>query len=575
MSRQTLLCVVQKNSGEGQGKKDTRPPSQKLLEQLGLIRQTAAGVYSLLPPALRVLEKVHSIVDEELGAAGAQKLLLPALSPAELWQQSGRWQAASSELFRLQDRREHDFCLSPTHEEVITDVVAHTVSSHRQLPLMLYQIGLKWRDEARPRHGLMRAREFWMKDLYSFDEDEAAAKRTYATIMAAYRRIFARLCLPIAEAEADAGAIGDGYSQEVHVLSSIGDDVLLSCPSCRYTANTEKAVFRSDSVQGISLAEFSSPEDFLRAMESSGAGKVEMVGLHCQAKPPRVDTKIYAVIPRERQLNEVALGRLVSSSFLGGTISQVSSTTVEEVMEDRKIELFFVVDNSMVAKGQTEISSRPEWAVTGAIVEATAGDRCPADGCDGTLVSQRGMEVGHAFYLGTKYSSKFNAGIGFGKDRRDLEMGCYGLGTSRIISAAVEHYHDDKGLKWPPSIAPYKACIVPKGRMEEAIVSAALEDISSSTPDHMDIVVDDRKELSMGKKLSEAERLGYPLVLILSHSKPSEERAGREGSVALEVRPRAGLLRDGHGLPEFVSPKDVSGLLTQLLDAPLQGGNVP
>eukprot|EP00053_Salpingoeca_punica_P014021 m.127291 g.127291 ORF g.127291 m.127291 type:complete len:566 (+) comp16362_c0_seq1:448-2145(+) len=478
--------------------RDAAIASHQLMLRAGYIRQSSAGIYNLLPLALRSLNKIIRIVDEEMEAIGAHKLALANLTPASLWRQSGRWDTTGPELMKLKDRKEVEYCLSPTHEEAITDLAGSTLQSYQQLPLLLYQLDRKFRDEARPRFGLMRGREFLMKDLYTFDADLPAAKATYERVCTAYSKIFARLGLPIHKVEADTGNIGGDHSHEYHVCSEVGEDALLTCSSCGYAANQEKAtgvapplarMFEIDASPpawkthlihhyglAVSLASTEAPQPCTTACLAAMAFK----------KP---DNSVVTVLYRsDRKINEIKMKGCERMRHL------------PEGFERQTI----VIDHSLKAN-----------VPTGDYTVAEDKDDCPQCKSKASLTGSRGIELGHAFLLGRKYSQPFATAYTDAHGVHHVtEMGCYGLGITRILASAVELFHDNDGIKWPQAIAPYSLCIVTVPAKNEA--GEKLYDTLSSTELKGDIVLD-TSDRSMGKKIKDALLLGYPWIAVLGN----------------------------------------------------------
>jgi len=504
--------------------------SQKLMMRSGMIRKVAAGIYTYLPLGLRALQKLEGIVREEMTRAGSTELLMPAIQPAELWMESGRWQKYGKELLRLKDRHDRDFVFGPTHEEVITETVRDSISSYRQLPVSLYQIQTKFRDEVRPRFGLMRGREFLMKDAYSFHASRESLDDTYEAMREAYTRIFHRCSLDHVPVDADTGNIGGSASHEYMVLAQSGEDAVVRCPKCNYGANVEKATsnFFDDEPEpapAVAIAEIHTP----------GTQSIDDVGRFL-AKPTSelVKTLIFdtdlgpvmVLVRGDREGNEVKIKNALGAQWLemlpdsrfaeatGGVIGYCGpvGTKCIRVLADISLKgrSNWIVGGN---KKDTHISganpgrdfSEPEY---GDFTTAVAGDRCPR--CDGTLELFRGIEVGHVFKLGTKYSESMNCRYLDEKgERQPMIMGCYGLGVGRTVAAAIEQNHDDEGIVWPMPIAPFEVVVTSVGK-DEAVLAAATDVYEKLKAAGIDVLFDDRDERP-GVKFKDADLIGFPL----------------------------------------------------------------
>jgi prolyl-tRNA synthetase len=514
---------------------DAEIVSHKLMLRAGLIRKLAAGLYSWLPLGLRVLHKVERIVREEMDRAGAQEVLMPAVQPAELWQESGRWDQYGPELLRLRDRHDREFCFGPTHEEVITDLMRRELRSYRQLPANFYQIQTKFRDEIRPRFGIMRAREFLMKDAYSFHLDEVSLKETYDQMHSAYSRIFERLGLAFRAVEADTGAIGGRSSHEFHVLADSGEDVIAVCPKCDYAANLEfaqalppvgkrapagKPMESVDTPGQHTIEEVSrflkiDPSQTIKTLLIKGAGGVialvlrgdhELNSVKAQ-KLPQVAKPLMFVTPGEVEL---------AAGCEPGSIGPVG-LKIEIIADESAARLSdFVCGANENGKHLRYVNwgrDLPEPQVAD-LRSVVAGDPCPnsqCDACTGTLVLRRGIEVGHIFQLGTKYSEKMNATVlGENGQAVVMPMGCYGIGVSRIVAAAIEQNHDDHGIIWPAAIAPFEIALVPIGfHKSEAVRGAANALYDKLTGAGFGVLLDDRDERP-GAMFADADLIGIP-----------------------------------------------------------------
>jgi len=525
----TLIPTLKENPAEAEA------VSHRLLLRAGMIRKLASGIYNYLPLGLRVLRKVEEIVREEMNQAGAQEVLLPAVQPGELWQESGRWDVYGKELLRFMDRHERDYCFGPTHEEIITDLVRKEVHSYRQLPLNLYQIQVKFRDEIRPRFGLIRGREFIMKDAYSFDVDEAGAEACYQRMYDAYNRIFSRCGLEFKVVEADSGPIGGSFSHEFMVLADTGEDLLASCTQCDYAANLEKAeVVLEPGEAGPPVNE--APE----AVHTPRVRTVEEVAAFFQVTPAEiVKTLIYetengpaAVLIRgDHEVNEVKVKNLlgVTDLILAGTI-KVQELTGAEVgfAGPVKLALPIYADQAVVRmNAMITGANRDSYHLKGVhpgrdfkITEAadlrsiTAADKCPR--CGGALTLLRGIEVGHIFKLGLKYSQALKAVVldQEGKEQF-IYMGCYGIGVSRIVAAAIEQGHDDHGIIFPMALAPFQVDLIPIDFSKNSAVREQVLNLHKNLEAAgIEVLLDDRDERP-GVKFKDCDLLGIPLRVVI------------------------------------------------------------
>ncbi|MGA2670828.1 MAG: proline--tRNA ligase [Dehalococcoidia bacterium] len=512
--------------------------SHQLLLRAGMIAQEAAGIYSYLPLGWRVLRKIENIIRDEMDKAGGQELMLPVLQPFELWQQSGRDISFGKSLFTLTDRKEHTLALGPTHEEIITDLVHRYVQSYRELPLLLYQIQTKLRDEPRPRGGLLRVREFIMKDLYSFDADEAGLDESYQKMCQAYKNIYARLSLPALMVEADSGAIGGKDSHEFMVLTEDGEDEVICCSSCGYAANAEKAKFvKTDKTTAPSKAKNLLP---LEAIATPGTKTIEevadFVGVPTSQTLKSVFYSadgefVFVIIRGNLEVNETKLRNALKCS-------ELRLATEREVNEIGLVAGFAspigvkgikVVADDSITSGSNFIvgANKPGYHLKNAnyprdfqvdliadIALARSGDSCSR--CQGKLSSARGIEVGHIFKLGTLISEKFGASFldDAGKSR-PIVMGCYGIGLGRLLAAIVEQSHDDNGIIWPFSVAPYQVYLCPLSLDKSAVLPTAEKIYQELQKEGIEVLFDDRDD-SPGVKFNDADLLGIPLRLTLS-----------------------------------------------------------
>ncbi len=508
---------------------DAEVISHKLLLRAGMIRKLTAGVYSYLPLGYRSLRKVEQITREEMDAAGAQEVFLPAVQPSELWKESGRWDVYGPELLRLKDRHDRECCFGPTHEEVITDLVRRDVRSYRDLPLNLYQIQTKFRDEIRPRFGLMRGREFIMKDAYSFDATEDGAEESYRAMWDAYSRIFARCGLLFRPVEADSGPIGGSFSHEFMVLAATGEDTIVSCDTCDYAANMEKA-----QVRACEPAESKVPGTMKR-VTTPGMTSIEQVSEFLNVAPQdliktlilRTESGPVAVLLRgDHDLNEVKVRNLLNV----GDVELADEWTIEEVtggplgfsgpvglqgitvVADQTIRglTSVVVGGNEADVHIVDVNPHVDFQVDryGDLRSVVQGDPCPR--CGGTLRLNKGIEVGHVFKLGVKYSEAMNAKfLDSDGNEKPMIMGCYGIGVSRTIAAAIEQNHDDDGIIFPPPIAPFSAIVTPVGAKDTEIEKTAENVYRDLWAHGIDVLLDDRDERP-GVKFKDADLIGVP-----------------------------------------------------------------
>jgi prolyl-tRNA synthetase len=515
---------------------DAEVVSHKLLVRAGFIRQLSRGIYDYLPLSLKVIRKIETIVREEMDRAGAQELLLPIACPAELWQESGRWELYGKELVRFKDRHERDFCLGPTHEEVVTDLVRRIVRSYRELPLNLYQIQTKFRDEVRPRFGLMRGREFIMKDAYSFHADVEDCRREYDNMFQTYKRIFTRCGLQFRPVEADTGAIGGSQSHEFQVLAESGEDAIVSCNKCEYAANVQKAEIKARRPAARDLNE-ESPG--LQKVSTPGKKSVPEVAEFLKLAPERfIKTLVYktdagelvaALVRGDHEINEVKLQAVLGSR-------EVALANEAEVAAATQVVPGFLGPIGLKLRVVADLSVQGmRGAVTGAneadahfmevdqerdftpsafadLRLAVDGDPCPR--CDqGRLETYRGIEVGQVFYLGKKYSESMGATYLDAEGReRPVEMGCYGIGISRLVAAAIEQNNDANGIIWPFSIAPFHVLLLPINYKDQAIQAVSDRLYQELQKRGIEVLLDDRDERP-GVKFKDADLIGIPLRL--------------------------------------------------------------
>jgi prolyl-tRNA synthetase len=528
---------------------DAEVISHQLMLRTGMIRKVAAGIYNYLPLGLRSIRKVEAIVREEMNRAGALELLMPMVTPAELWQESGRWEKYGKELLRLKDRKDNEFCLGPTHEEVVTDIVRREVKSYRQLPLNLYQIQTKFRDEIRPRFGLMRGREFIMKDAYSFDVDEKGADLSYEKMYQAYRRIFQRCGLKFRAVEADTGSIGGSWSHEFMVLAESGEDAIVSCSSCEYAANVEKAESRlpvgPEHAEARPMEKVATPgrktmEEVSSFLDIPVASAVKMLVLQADG------ATVGVLLRGDHELNEIKLQKYLGCDILemagdeavakaahapvgylgpvGSPLRLVADLTVQGLKN-------FVCGANEEGCHLKNVNLDRDCSVTefADLRNVTHGDPCPRCS-DGTLEMWRGIEVGHVFKLGTKYSEALRATYldADGKEQI-IFMGCYGIGIGRTVAACIEQNHDADGIIFPIPIAPFQ-CVVSSVNPKEEAVAVASEKIYRQLLDAgVEVLLDDRDDRP-GIKFKDADLIGIPLRIVVG----SKNLAN--GQVELKIR---------------------------------------
>ena len=513
--------------------------SQQLMLRAGFMRKTANGLYSFLPLGWRSIKKIEAIVREEMDRASAQEIMMPILQPAEIWKESGRWNAYGAEMMRINDRHDNEFCLGPTHEEMITTLVKNEINSYRQLPVNLYQIQSKFRDERRPRYGLMRSREFIMKDAYSFDVDEAGLEESYKSMYDAYTRIFNRCGLTFRPVEADSGAIGGSGTHEFMAIAEAGEADIVYCTKCDYAANIEIGK------PGIMKQAEEALQD-LSVVDTPNASSIEAVAdmlnlpLHKTIKAVvfSIDGKVVLAIVRgDHEVNEVAVQHAVLGSvepematpeelekvgLTAGFISPVGLQQAEEftiVVDESVIETYNVCGGANKKDAHyVNINPKRDFNVEDIIVAPirliTKDDVCPT--CGGSLEHAKGIEVGQVFKLGTKYSEALQATFLDQNGRPNpMIMGCYGIGVSRTLAAAIEQYHDENGIIWPRSIAPFEAVIVPINAKDEALMSTSATIYTALQEAGVDVLLDDRKDRA-GVKFKDADLIGYPLRITVS-----------------------------------------------------------
>ena len=531
--------------------------SHKLMLRAGFMRKSATGIYTYLPLAWKVLKKIENIVREEMDNAGGQELLMPIIQPAEMWQESGRWNVYGDEMFRLQDRHGRFFCLGPTHEEMITTLVRGEVRSYRQLPVRLYQIQNKYRDERRPRFGLMRGREFIMKDLYSFDKDEAGLDISYKSMYDAYTRIFTRCNLKFRPVEADSGAIGGSGSHEFMALADSGEAEIVYCPSCDYAGNVEKAELKP-----IVLA-----EEALAELEIVDTPDAKTIAAVCEYLNAPVEKSVKAVVYNsdkglvivlvrgDHEVNEIKVQNHLGALFLemaNEEAIQAAGTVAGFIGGVGKKQAYVLLD-STVAKMYNVICGADQldkhyinaniardftYDAIADVRLIQENDPCPI--CGEAVKKARGIEVGQVFKLFTKYSKALKATF-LNENGKELPMvmGCYGIGVTRTMSAVIEQSYDEDGIIWPVAIAPYHVVIIPANTKDEKVMQVAQEVYAQLQQGKVEVVLDDRNERA-GVKFKDADLIGYPLRITVGAKTLEqgcvEARIRKNGSVVnLEV----------------------------------------
>jgi len=532
--------------------KDAEVVSHQLMMRSGMIKKLTSGVYTYLPLGYKVLKKVENIVREEMERAGAQEILMPVIQPAELWQESGRWDTMGAEMMRIKDRHNRDFVLGPTHEEVITDIIRNDISSYKSLPLNLFQVQTKFRDERRPRFGLMRCKEFLMKDGYSFHDGEKSLDEEFENMKAAYTRIFERCGLNFRAVDADAGAIGGSGSNEFHVLADSGEDEILYCDSCDYGANLEKA--ESDLKLKPREGELLEPV----LTETPNVSKIEDLVEYLNVDIKKivkamlykdVDTnKVYmALIRGDFEVNEIKLKNFVGAKqelellredeikdlnlengYIGpygtdlGEITVIADKTVTGIANH-------VAGGNKANTHYLNLNLGKDYKVSKVadIRNVKVGEGCPK--CGASLKSARGIEVGHIFKLGDKYSKSMGANyLDQNGKSKDMLMGCYGIGVSRTAASAIEQHNDEFGIVWPMALAPYTVDVIP-ANMKDKDQSSLAEKLYTELKDkNIDAIIDDRNERP-GFKFKDADLIGFPIKIIVG-------RGAKDGLVEVKIR---------------------------------------
>ncbi len=522
-----------------------------------MIQQLSTGIYSLLPLGWRVFRKIETIIREEMDAAGSQELLMPALQPLELWEDSGRAEAFGENLYRLKDRRDRDLVIAPTHEEVITLLVKQHVHSYRDLPHILYQIQTKFRDEPRPRGGLVRVREFTMKDAYSFDVDDDGLEASYRKMMQAYKSIFARCGLPALMVEADSGAIGGKDSHEFILLADSGEDDIIHCKNCGYAANAEKASFVKEELseeQLLPLEEVPTPgiksiQDLAWFLNVPENKTIKAVFYNADGR------LVFVSIRGDLDVNEVKLKNTLKANDLRlATDQEVKDAGLHAGFASQiGLKGVLTIADDSIRTGHNFVAgaNKPDFHVRNAnhprdfepeiitdIALARAGSKCPR--CGGPMTSSRGIEVGHIFKLGVVFSEKLGAQfLDENGASRPAIMGCYGIGVGRLLAAAIEQNHDDKGIVWPAAVAPYQVHICALNYDSPEVLEAADAIYHSLKEEGYDVLLDDRDE-SPGVKFNDADLIGCPVRLTVSprnmaQNKVEIKRRGDKQSVLVDM----------------------------------------
>ena len=542
---------------------DAEVASHRLMMRAGMIKKLGAGIYTYMPMGLRVIRKVEAIVREEMDRAGAVECAMPVVQPAELWQESGRFEKMGPELLRIKDRHDRDFVIQPTSEEVVTDIARQELRSYKQLPKNLYQVQTKFRDERRPRFGLMRGREFIMKDAYSFDRDREGARRSYETMAQAYRRIFDRFGLRYRAVAADSGAIGGDLSEEFQVIAATGEDAIVYCPDSQYAANMEKAEALApqgprpapgQAMQKVPTPGKSTCQDVATLLGVPLATTVKSLVLatdRMDAQGGIVGTQVWLLLVRgDHDMNEIKVGKVpgLDAGFRFATVGEIEAAfgtkpgylgpiglkEKVKIVADREVALMadWICGANEADVHLTGVNwgrDLPEPDVVADIRNVVEGDPSP-DG-KGRLAIERGIEVGHIFYLGTKYSQAMNATF-LDEDGKPkvFEMGCYGIGITRLPAAAIEQNHDERGIIWPDALAPFTVVICPIGMDRSAEVKAAAEKLHDElAAAGIDVMLDDRGERP-GAMFADWELIGVPHRVVLS------DRGLKEGQVEYQHR---------------------------------------
>ena len=529
---------------------DAEVISHKLMVRAGMIRQLAAGIYSILPLGLRVFKKVEAIIREEMNQIGGQEVFLPSIQPAELWQESKRWDFYGKELLRIKDRHDREFCYGPTHEEVITDIVRKEIKSYRQLPTILYQIQTKFRDEVRPRFGIMRGREFIMKDAYSFHADAADTQKTYAKMAKAYTNIFRRCGLEFKQVQADSGTIGGSFSHEFAVLADSGEDEIGFCEACGYASNIELA----EAQQATTAIPIKNLEA-LKEIHTPGKKTVEEVSSFLDLPYEHIVKTILlenenglvaGLVRGDHEINPIKMKNMIGCEWL---LPAAEKTIAEKlklpcgyigpvgldipIYADQELATLqnFVTGANKADTHFTGVQVQRDLTIKkfGDLRRILEGDPCPR--CDeGKYQIKRGIEVGHIFILGTKYSEAMKAVYLDSNGKENLmTMGCYGIGVGRTAAASVEQNHDEKGIVWPPSLAPFQVIIIPINFKKDDLKNTCESIYNQLLEMGLEVLLDDRQD-RLGVKLKDADLIGIPMQIIVG------PKNLEEGNVEIKIR---------------------------------------
>ena len=553
---------------------DAEVVSHKLMVRAGMIRQLAAGIYSILPLGLRVLKKVEAIIREEMNQIGGQEVFLPSIQPAELWQESKRWDFYGKELLRIKDRHNREFCYGPTHEEVITDIVRKEIKSYRQLPTILYQIQTKFRDEVRPRFGIMRGREFIMKDAYSFHADEVDTQKTYKKMAKAYTNIFRRCGLEFKQVQADSGTIGGSFSHEFAVLADSGEDEIGFCEACGYASNIELA----EAQQATTVIPIKNLEE-LKETHTPGKKTVEEVSsfldLPCEqiVKTILLENEnglVAGLVRGDHEINPIKMKNMIGCEWL---LPAAEKTITEKlklpcgyigpvgldipIYADQELASLqnFVTGANKADTHFTGVQVQRDLIIKkfGDLRRILAGDPCPRCN-EGKYQIKRGIEVGHIFILGTKYSEAMKAVYLDSNGKENLmTMGCYGIGVGRTTAASVEQNHDEKGIVWPLNLAPFEVIIIPVNFKKDDLKNTCESLYNQLLEIGLEVLLDDRQD-RLGVKLKDADLIGIPMQIIVGPKNLDE------GNVEVKIRKtQASQL---HPYPQVI--KDIPNILKDL-----------
>jgi len=553
---------------------DAEVISHKLMVRSGMIRQLAAGIYSMLPLGLRVLKKVENIIRQEMNQIGGQEVFLPSIQPAELWKESKRWGFYGKELLRIKDRHDRQFCYGPTHEEVITDIVRKEIKSYRQLPIIIYQIQTKFRDEVRPRFGIMRGREFLMKDAYSFHTDEEDTKKTYQQVARAYSNIFKRCGLEFKQVQADSGTIGGNFSHEFSVLAESGEDEIAFCESCGHASNIEMAEARLNSSK-VSTQEILKIKEIHTPQKKSVEEVSEFLGLSSKQIVKTIILEnenglVAGLVRGDHEINPVKMKNLIGCEWLVPAEEKIIDEKMGSpcgylgpiglnipIYVDQEVASLdnFVTGANKVDTHFTGVRAQRDFKVQklGDLRQIQYGDSCPR--CeDGKYQVKRGIEVGHIFVLGTKYSEAMNAVYldSNGKEN-PMVMGCYGIGVGRTAAASIEQNHDEKGMVWPVNLAPFEVIIIPVNFKNDDLKKVCESIYTQLSEMKIEALLDDRQD-RLGVKLKDADLIGIPLQIIVG------PKNLKEGKIEIKIRKTED--SQLYPYPQFI--KDVPNILRNL-----------